>query len=364
MTTNRMRGALGALAALGLAAAPTAAWAEQADISIAVPVEVQVDHVSDADDGSEGTDFTTTIEPEVVLGLSHGLSVQAGFVLEPVQDRIGGEDRFFEDHGAYVQTLQLIWEADGFTLNAGKFTPVFSFDPDHARGMYGDSFLGDYELTERLGFGAGTTFTAEGVGEFGVAAALFTRDRSPLARSIITDRGRLRTSDGTPGNTDGLENGTLAVDFVPAFAPDLLLRASYLHQGRGQGDTADQDAYGLGADYTWEVSEGLTVAPMIDWVRSHDVIGFTDGTSVPGSRTDTVTTGVQVAYGPWFGNLTHGWRDINDPVAGDSVDDFTQLTAGYEFDFGLALEAGWLDLDDGGVDSTTFGFQMAYGWEF
>lgn len=364
MTTNRKLGALGALAALGLAAAPATAWAEEANISISLPVEVQLDHVSDADDGSEGTDLYTKIEPEIVVGLSHGLSIQAGLVLEPVQDRIAGDDRFFEDEGLFVQTLQLVWETDTFTANIGKFTPVFAFDPDFANGMYGDTFLGDYELTERLGFGATSTLPIENVADVTFTGALFTRDRSPLAGSIITDRGHLRLSDGTPGNTDSLENGTIAVDLVPAFAPDLLVRASYLHQGGGQGDTADQNAYGLGASYVWEVTEDLSLSPMVDWVYSDNALGFTDGAGSPGVSSHTVTAGIGLAYGPWFGSLTHGWRDTTDPVGGDNSDDFTQLTAGYAFDFGLSIEAGWMDLDDSGVHSTTFGTVVAYGWEF
>lgn len=367
MTTTRKSGAfgaLGALAALGLAAAPTAAWAEDSAITISLPVEVQVDHVSDASDGSDGTDVFTTIEPEVNIGLSHGLSIQAGFTLEPVQDRLGGDDRYFEDHGAYVSTLQLIWETDSFTANVGKFTPVFALEPDYANGMYGDTFLGDYELTERLGAGASVAVPVEGVADITFTGALFMRDRSPLAGSIITDRGSLSLSDGTPGNTESLENGTFAVDVVPAALPDLLIRASYLHQGKGQGDTADQDAYGLGAAYSWEVNEDLSFTPMVDWVRSHDVIGFTDGASVAGSRNDTITTGLGVAYGPWFGSVTQGWRNIDGAGALNSEDDFTQVSVGYAFDMGLSVEAGWLDQDNGGVDSTTFGAVVAYGWEF
>ncbi|MGC2857189.1 hypothetical protein ACM64Y_17100 [Novispirillum sp. DQ9] len=366
MTTTRLpaRRALGALAALGLAAAPAAAWAEESAISISVPVEVQLDHVSDADDNSEGTDLTTTIEPEITVGLSHGLSLVAGLVFEPVKDRLPGTDRAFKNNGLYVQTLMVAWEAEPFTLHAGKFTPVFGFDGDHARGMYADTFLGDYELTERLGFGGSATLPIDGVGDVTVAASLFTRDRSPLAGSIITDRGRLAYGDGTPGNTDSLENGTIAVDFVPAHLPDLLVRASYLHQGKGLGDTANQDAYGLGADYSIEVADGVTVAPMVDWVRSHDAVGFTDGASIAGARTDTITTGVQLAAGPWYGTLTQGWRTIDDTTPTEINDRFTQITAGYEFDFGLAVEAGWMGLRDGGVDSTTVGFLMGYGFEF
>ncbi|MFA7429774.1 MAG: hypothetical protein WCZ23_06435 [Rhodospirillaceae bacterium] len=354
---------LTALAVLGITAAPLSAMADDGiTLSVTVPVYGQYDNTYTATDNSEGSDLYATIEPEIIVGLPRGFSLQAGLVFEPVSDRDPGRDRAFKSHGAYVQTLQLVWEAEPFMVHAGKFTPTFGFDETH--GMYGDTFLSDYELTERLGFGGAVTVPIDGIADVTLAASLFTRDRSFLSESTITSRDHLRTSDGTPGNTKGLKNGAVAIDLRPAPHPELLIRASYLRQGKGQGDASGQTAYGLGATYEYALSEDVAIAPMIDWVRAHDTIGFTDGTSTPGARTDTITAGGRLSYGQWFGTLTHGARIIKDPAAPTIRDRFTQVSAGYEFDIGLALETGWMRLHDTGEKSSTVGVVASYAWEF
>lgn len=349
--------------ALGTAMVPASVMAnDDITVSVTVPVEVQYENTYKTTDNSGGSDLFTTIEPEIVVGLPHGFSLQAGLTLEPLRDRNPREDRAFKSHGAYIGTLQLVWEHDAVMLHAGKFTPTFAFS--EGRGLYGDTFQGDYELTERLGFGGAVTVPVENVADVTVAASLFTRDRTSLSDAAITSRERLQYSDGTPGNTKGLNNGTIAVDIVPAAVPDLLVRASYMRQGKGQGDTADQSAWGLGATYGIEVAEDVVVSPMIDWVRGSDADGFTDATSTPGATTNHLTAGVAVAVGPWFGTLAHGVRTYKDPVTPTQRDRFTQVSAGYEFDFGLGLEAGWMRLHEGGDKYSTVGLLAAYTLEF
>ncbi len=359
MNTSRVA----VMAALGVIAVPVSATAnDDITVNVTVPVEVQYQNVYKTTDNTGGSDLFTTIEPEIFVGLPHGFSLQAGLTLEPLRDRDPREHRAFKSHGAYIGTLQLVWEHDAVMLHAGKFTPVFAFT--EGRGLYGDTFMGDYELTERLGFGGAVAVPVGNIADVTVAASLFTRDRSVLGESVITSRDRLKYSDGTPGNTKGLENGTIAVDVVPAAVPDLLVRASYMHQGKGQGDAADQSAWGLGATYGVEVAEDVVVSPMIDWVRNSDAVGFTDATSTPGARGDNITAGVAVAVGPWFGTLAHGWRTIKDPAAATVRDRFTQVSAGYEFDFGLGLEAGWMRLHEAGEKYSTVGLLAAYTLEF
>lgn len=364
MKTSRMALAAALGSAMGAACLPVSAMAnDDVTVSFAVPIEVQYDNTYSATDpDAEGSDLYTTIEPELVIGLPHGFSVEAGVTFEPLRDRDPREHRAFKSHGAYVNTLQLVWESDPVTLNAGKFTPSFAFD--EAPGMFGDTFMGEYELVERVGFGGAVALPIEGVADIAVTASLFTRDRSVLGEAAFTSRERLEFSDGTVGNTEGLENGAVAVDISPAAIPGLLVRGSYLHQGKGEGDTADQDAWGLGATYEIEVAEGVVVSPLVDWVHSSDTIGFTDGVSTPGARSDTVTAGVQVAVGPYFGTLTHGMRSIKDPAAPTQRDRFTQVSAGYEFDFGLGLEAGWVRVKEANETSSTVGVLATYGLEF
>lgn len=354
------------VAAITVASTPVLAEEESAvTVDMAIPVEVQYDRTYRAtDDDAEGSDLFTTIEPEIGVGLPQGFSIQAGLTFESLREREPREHRTFKSHGLYVRTLQVMWEAEPFTLHAGKFAPVFQFDGGHARGMYADTFMGDYELVERLGVGGSVEVPVEGIADITVAASLFTRDRSFLGKSLVTSRERLRLSDGTPGNTRSLENGTIALDLRPQPHPELLLRASFLRQGKGRGDEASQTAWGLGADYEFAVSDDVVIAPMIDWVHGRDAWGFAEAESIDGARTDTVTTGVQVTVGPWFGTVSQGWRSLRAPSEPDQSDRFTQVSVGYEFDFGLGVEAGWMRLHEAGERSSTVGAKAAYTLEF
>lgn len=357
-----------AVAVAALATGTTAALAADADgkwISGELYGEIQNDGVYSADDDSEANDLYMKIESATRLHLTPQLRLEAGLVFEPVQDADPGDDRWFEDHGLYAETLQAVYEGDGWFVNAGKFIPVFAFEPDAFPGLYGDTLAESYELVERVGFGGGAEFAVPDVATFALTAAVFKRDTSFLNDSAFTRRDRLHESDGGPGNTDGLENFSLAFDVKDiAAAPGLLVRASLLRQGRGEGDSKTQWAYGLGAVYEYQVNDALTVAPMVDWVHSEDALGVEGPESVEGAEEDYLTAGVSVGYNSWNAVAIGGWRWDDQPGAPDTDDRFIQFSAGYEFENGIAVQAGWMHFDADGSDSETIGAQVSYGFEF
>lgn len=354
---------------LALAAAIVAAWtpAAAADaegnwITGSLWVELQYDRIYSADDDSDGSDLFTKIEPEVLFHFTPELHVRAVGVLEPVLDRVPEEHRLFEDHGAYLETLVLVYETDRFGAYGGKFTPIFGLH-DAAPGMYGDSFMSDYELTERLGLGGAVHLDADGFGTATIHASAFTADTSAFSGSAITDRGRIRRGDGGTGNTGGLENVALAVDLKPAALDGFTLRAAFLRQGHGEGDDADQHAVEVGAAYKYDVTDALTVLPMVDWVHSWDA-PLDLGGSLRGAEQDHLTLGIAAEHGPWFGILSGGLRLTDTPGADDADDSFVQVSGGYVFDFGVAVEVGWVASSVDAVDARTVGVLASYGVEF
>lgn len=353
-----------AAAALLAAAAATPAWGADAEgkwISGAVNIEVQYDRVFDATDDSEGGDLFTTTEPEVLIHFTPELYLRAGAVLEPVLDR-DEDNRYFEDHGLYLETLVLAYETESVGAYGGKFTPIFGLH-DFAPGIYGDTFMADYELTERLGFGGKLAGTAEGVGTATLQASVFTLDDSVLSDSAFTRRGRTERSNGGVGNTEGLKNYAIAADLVPAAAENLNIRLAYVHQAEGQGDPEAQDAFEVGLVYEHEISEELKIVPMIDWVRA-DGASFDQGISDPEMTQDIITTGFALEYGQWFGTLTGGLRFTDQTGGGDPDDKFIQGSVGYLFDIGVAVEAGLIGASVDDTDTVGGGLLVSYGLEF
>lgn len=357
---------IGGVAAACLLAAPAAAQETYPVLSGEVSMELQHDWVAQSDDPTaEGHDTYTTIEPVFTLAVTEAFRIEAGLTLEPVRDRDPNEDRFLDDHGLYVDTLQAVYEADGFFVNAGKFTAPFGLAHDAVPGLFGDTFSGDYELTERLGVGAGVEIVVPDTVTLDVAAALFRMDTTALSGSVFTDRGERHTDDGGSGNTEGLENVSLTLaarDF--AVAPGLMLQASVLRQGEGQGDADETYAWALGAAYETELSGGLVVTPMIEVAQAEDALGIAEAAYTSGASQTYWTAGVGFEYGAWSAAIAGGIRESDEPGVADVTDDFLQLSAGYAFENGIGIEAGWATGEDGGVDSDTLSAVVSYGLEF
>ncbi len=354
---------LAALAAL--VAAPAAAEPASPRLSGGIGLEFQHDWTHDADDpDARGHDTYATIESVAVLRLTDRLSIEGVAILEPVQDRGPGRDRFADDHGLYVDTLQVLYELDGLTLHAGKFAAPFGLAQDAVPGLFGDTVSEGYELTERLGVGVATGFAAPGA-SVEIAAAAFRKDTSVLGRSYTTRRGRLRLDDGGGGNTDGPENISAAVTVGDmAAAPGLTLRLSALRQGKGRGDADGTWAWALGAVHEVALDNGVVLAPMVEYARAVDAIGVNDAAYTAGAREDYVTAGLGLAYGNWNAALAAGQRTGDVPGLATAKDRFGQMSAGYAFDNGIGIEVGWVHLDEGGQDSQTLGAVVAYSMVF
>ncbi|MBW7849819.1 MAG: hypothetical protein H3C38_04905 [Rhodospirillales bacterium] len=362
---GKMAVAVTATALIAIQSAAAADTAEDPLLSGALSVEVQNDNLFDADDGSEANDLYATIEAQFRLRLSKGLSLQLGLTAEPVADPVPGVDRVFEDHGAYVDTLLLAYESDGWFAYGGKFTPAFGIDPDLVPGLYGDTLSANYELVERLGIGTGYEWEIPEAATISVQAALFKRDTTALSNSVGTKRGRLRESDGGPGNTSGLESFALAVDVKNLqVAPALSVRASALRQAPGVGDADEQWAYGLGGVYELDLGNDTFLMPMVDFIRSTDAIGVESPTSIGGAAETYLTAGLGLVRGPWNAAVTGGRRTDSQPGQPDTDDTFVQLSGGYDFENGIGVQAGWLRIDQAGLVTQTVGGLVSYGIEF
>ena len=127
---------LGALASLEAAAEELdAPWEERSFPQLRG--EILVELRSDSDLDSTSGDHALNLESAFSLRLSEHLSIESGFVFEPVSDPLPGRDRWFEGGGLFAETLFLLWERGRFSLRAGKLDPAFGFAWELAPGSSG-----------------------------------------------------------------------------------------------------------------------------------------------------------------------------------------------------------------------------------
>ena len=320
--------------------------------------EVQNDHAFDSDDPSaEINDLFATVEAALGLNFNEIFSVQSLFVLEPVLDPRPFDDRYFEDHGLFVEELYFQAQFENYRFFVGKFDATFGTAWDAAPGIYGVDFAEDYELVERIGGGGEVAFEGTRAGDVTFTGSVFFTDTSVLSESAFTNRGRTRIAAGGASNTESLESFSITVDGenVPGLE-DLTYHLGYRHQSAGRGDVDDEDGFVAGIQKAFALSEDVTLETILEGVYlSND----------SGSANDTVyfTAGGALLHGPWNLSTSFTLRDQDVPGGPDNNDRLFQVSGGYAFDFGLTADAGYRYSREGGVETHIFGLLFTYEYE-
>ena len=115
-------------------------------------------------------------------------------------------------------------------------------------------FAEDYEITERLGFGAQVETGQTAIGKLALTGNVYRLDTSGLARSAFTDRGPTRFADGGVSNTRGLESFSITLDGSDIPGIDgIAYHLGFRSQKRGIMDLADERGYvaGLSGEREW-----------------------------------------------------------------------------------------------------------------
>mgnify|MGYP006429756067 CR=1 FL=1 len=349
----------GRLAAL-IAAVPAVAAAQDENagtfprLDAEVLVEIQNDYAFDSDvNVNERNDLFTTTEPFLSFKATRNFKIESGLVLEPVRDSDPGDDRFFEDHGLFAETLYAAYETDRFMVKAGKYNPSFGTAWDAAPGIYGVDFAEDYELTERIGAAASYTFVGPDTGEHTVTVNSFFADTTFLSQSAFAGRGDLDKSDGGPSNTEDPSSlsVTLGGGGMPAVPVDYHLGARY--QEGGPGTPNDETGVVAGISGSYSLMPGHLVEPIAE------VAYFDDFAGTSQDRT-YLTTGFSVLRGPFNVSASYTGRFIDANSPADGTDTLAQLTAGYALNNGLTLDAGYRYEESGDVDTHIIGALVTY----
>jgi hypothetical protein len=318
-----------------------------------ISVELQSDHVVRSDDpAGKISDTYTTTEAELTTHLTPTFAVVSHFVLEPVRDPM--DDRFFDDHGAYIEEIYARFKFGAVTVKAGKYDPAFGTAWDVAPGVYGTDFAEDYELVERLGLAivygqSGTVF-----GDVTLTASVFKLDTTELSRSIFTDRGRMTREAGGASNTGGLESFALAAKFANVAKSGVTFNFGYRNQAEGDGpdDVTNEQGFVVGLSGEHKTSDGK-----IEWIVEAATFdnfnaGVTDVTFVTAGLKWTFLKHYNIA-------LSGTRRQIDNPTASDFTDHLFQVSAGTELGAGWSFDVGYKWEEIEGVKSQTVGVLLA-----
>lgn len=368
MIGQTLRGAACAIAVACVAGPAVAADLGGVPVFGKVTTKVQNDYAlreGAKDYRSNGNNLYTEIEPEIVFKLAPNFSIEAAAKLEQIQPREEGDNQYFAHEGAYISNLQAVYGVGGVTFNAGKFTAPFGFGPDDAPGLFGDTFIEDYELTERLGVGAATEVQVPGVAKVALAVSLFTRDRTVLSETALTKRRTLRIADGGPGNTTGPSSWSAVADIEDIKGlPDLHLKASYLSQKAGENDVKEQRAWAIGLEWEKAFEAGFSMRPLVEYVHANGASGLNEATSGEGIGEDIVTAGLGFGYDRWNGSVSWGRRHIRQADTDPVNDTFWQVGLGYAFLDDIAIDTAYGYVEDGGSISRLIGARVKHTLEF
>lgn len=320
-------------------------------------------------------DLYTKTELASTVRLSEGVSVLGSIKFEPVAGGpTEGQDRAFQDQGAWVATLYGTWQVhERVQVQAGKFTAPFGFAPGNAPGIRLRDWVGNYEITESLGVGATLTLLddAEGLGVHQLAAAVFALDTTSLANTHITrkrfgrdeaDRfSRTSAAQGSAGNTGRLDNVavTLSGEIIGAL-PGFGYMASAMSRGAGRDGTARETAAGLSMtqEIAWSdawrtllFAEGVRlwnsggrprteIATLIPDPTTGELMEGTEP-AILGERRTLTTLGARTSRGEWRG--TAAWQADQRSRTVNTVprESYVEVTVGRELAHGFVIDVGW-----------------------
>lgn len=333
-------------------------------------VEFQNDRAYAVPAGARRTnDLFTKTELGLALFATKELSLQSGFVLEPV--RSAERSRAFQDHGLYVEKLFANYENENFSAYLGKFNPGFGIAWDKAPGIYGADFSEDYELTERLGLGGSVKYHGLDLGEHEFGVAVFAADTSALSNSAFTRPRageptttrprRLHRANGGSSNTESLRSFSLTLDGGEfRLLPGLSYHVGLARQHPGANGTRHEFGLVGAVQYAWQITKLWTITPLAEYAAVRNV-GGADGT-----HRSYLTAALAVSRGHYSASVSHTkrWVDMPDDAGPDQRDRLTTASFGYAFDFGVEASVGWKRERVDGAHADTFGAQLRYSYRF
>tara|TARA_R110001592_G_scaffold32162_1_gene112740 strand:+ start:8557 stop:9645 length:1089 start_codon:yes stop_codon:yes gene_type:complete len=334
---------------------------EYPTISGEVVMELQNEYTANSDDpatdGYNNIFFRTEVAP--TLRFNEHFFIDGVAVLENIQDRDLFESNFFDNEGIFIEEIKVNYENGPLSVFAGKFNPGFGAAWDF-RGIWGEDFAEDYEITEKIGVGANYTFGNDTIGEHTVTANTFFADTTFLSGSLITNRNTLNKNDGGVSNTEDFSSFVVSLQGEDlAGVENLYYKLGYRNQDEGDvsagGDR--ETGYAVTLGHNFAVNDHVGMDALVEYV---DIDNFEAGTDDKQYLTTSLITTID---NQWNVTASYTARNTDSP-SGDSDDHLFQLSGGYDFGQGTTAELGWRNSEEAGVDTDIVGALIRHTFEF
>jgi hypothetical protein len=335
--------------------------------SSAVAIELSSEVVIEIQSQKETEHNHTFLRTEVAstLTFSEHWFIDGVLVLEPLdRERLTKRSRTFDREGVFAEELKLNYQhiiaGNTLQLFIGKFNPAFGTAWD-ARGIWGEDFAENYEITEKLGTGAVFTLQTESLGSHTVSASSFFSDTSALSQSIISTRGRTNKRDGGAANTEDLSSYAIAVDGRRlGGSTGLNYHLAYRSLKHGDADISadDESGYAATINYAHQINQRTDINLLLERI---DIKSF-DGTTQ--DRIYNTSSLITTIDNRWNITLSHTQRVIDSDNASKVYDHLFQLSGGYDFANGLTLDIGWRQSDEENRSQNTLGILGRYAFDF
>ena len=342
----------------------------QSNFSAGLVMEWQNEYRAHSDDPTidetNNSFFRAEFAPTFML--SDTFFIDGGIVFEPFEQAAevnAFDDIWFDREGVFVEELKLNYEDGPVAVWAGKFNPAFGWGAEAGRGIWGEDFAEDYEITEKLGAGAAYSFNAGKAGDHTISVNTFMADRSFLSGGLITARDRVTLSDGGASNTHVPKSYSIALSGENIQGIENLVYQigyrSLAEQSKGQDATTDRE-YGWEAtlSYKYPISSALYFDLFGEYaaLRNFEGLKNSDRDYYSLSAKANINTN-------WNVTAAYTLRDVRDDGAGRDYNDYLfQLSGGYDFENGFTAELGRRDSQEDGVDTGIFGGLVRYSIDF
>lgn len=328
-----------------------------------VVMELQNEYTTHSDDSDTDEHnnlfFRTEVAP--VVHLNENFFIDGVAVFENIQDREPNEDNWFDNEGAFIEEIKLNYENGPWAAWAGKFNPGFGIAWDYGRGIWGEDFAEDYEITEKIGIGGSYTFESSQMGAYTLALNTFFADTTFLSGSTITNRGTLDKDDGGVSNTEDFSSYVVALDGEDVFGiEDLYYKLGFRHQGEGDADvgTEDENGYEATLGYTLDVTDRVNADALVEYVN---ISNFETGPDDVEYFTASVITTLD---DQWNAAISYTARNTDVSASSDVNDHLFQVSGGYDFGQGTTAEIGYRFSEEGGIDTDIIGGLIRHNFEF
>lgn len=332
------------------------------NISGEVVMELQNEYTVDSDtpttDEHNNLFFRTEVAP--TLQFNENFFADGVLVWEDIQDRDPNDDNFLDNEGAFIEEIKLNYENGPWAAWAGKFNPGFGIAWDFGRGIWGEDFAEDYEITEKIGVGGRYTFETQNAGSHTVAANTFFADTTFLSGSVVTKRDQLNKSDGGVSNTEDFSSYVISLDGENlAGVENLYYKLGYRNQDEGDNTAGGgrETGYVATLGHVFPINNRVEIDGLLEFA---DINNFEAGTADHQYTTASFVTTIDEN---WNVAASFTSRDI-DNVGADADDHLLQISGGYDFGQGTTLELGWRNAEENGSDSDIVGGLVRHVFEF